>query len=937
MRLKTLMKRLIMVPALSVWKKYTTLSALLCLLASGVSAQSTVWEDSFIKDSPATSAQCNNWTNFLDQLGDNPFLSVRISGTYDPEGIVINDPVAASALANLLYSRAGGSVTSGGHTWNVYLGCNGSSCVQTGVELSVDGDGCNCASRYVIRPHNGSTLLSWGGINTSTCDDNDTHDGVSQTMRLEFESGAAIVTTGPTDVCEGETVKLSAMTEKCSGQLSYLWNTGETTPEIEVSQTGDYFVTVSGDGGCYGIAKKVHVTVNPNPTVNAGEDQTIACEGSIQLNPTSSTEGQSGITDVTRLCFFDAPGGTENCVFSRDICNDGGEYVNDSEFNRSATVRNPVDLNFFLYYAACTQKTTFQFKVNDHIVGEYVENGSNCYCVNASLNLYPIKFTIPTADFRSYWKSTEENKITVRVTSENLHDQGVYLSGITVEITSLDEFYTWSPAAGLSDPTIKNPVATPLSTTLYTVTYTSGNGCSATDQINVIVDCGSAPVADCKPLTVSTGADCLGHATAADFNDESYDEDGEALTFSVLPAGPYPVGVTDVVFTATDASGESSTCNTTITVINDDPVINSVHPSKSLIEVNNTVTLTTTYTDTNVTSATIDWDDNSGLQTVNNPTKTFKVSHKYKHTGLYSVSVRLEDGCGAETTHVYNYIIVYDEDGGFVTGGGWFNSPAGAYLDKPHASGKAHFNFVTKYKKKGTEVEGKTEFEFKSGKLTFKSKDYQWLVINGNQAIFKGTGKVNDHAGYNFLISVIDDAKNDVEDHHWDDDDCDKDDDYHKKHADKKTNEPKKADRIRVKIWKSTGTLVYDTQVGAQDDAVASTKIDGGSIQIHKAKKKKSDKDSDHLMAGPSPEETTDVYPNPFRQSLTVQFYSTSTENLKMQILDVTGKAVYDQDHAHRSDGLYSVELSDNEGRTGLYILKINQGRKLQVIKLMRK
>jgi hypothetical protein len=131
--------------------------------------------------------------------------------------------------------------------------------------------------------------------------------------------------------------------------------------------------------------------------------------------------------------------------------------------------------------------------------------------------------------------------------------------------------------------------------------------------------------------------------------------------------------------------------------------------------------------------------------------------------------------------------------------------------------------------------------------------------------------------------------------------------------------------------------VVYDTQIGAPDDAVAITEIDGGSIQIHKAKKKHSGHDSDYLMAEPSPEETTDVYPNPFRQSLTVQFYSTSQENLQLQVLDVTGKAVYDQQHAHREDGVYSVQLSDNEGRTGLYILKINQGRTLQVIKLMRK
>jgi gliding motility-associated-like protein len=46
--------------------------------------------------------------------------------------------------------------------------------------------------------------------------------------------------------------------------------------------------------------------------------------------------------------------------------------------------------------------------------------------------------------------------------------------------------YTWSPAAGLSDPAAANPTATPQQTTLYTLTATNG-ACTVVDQVLIAV------------------------------------------------------------------------------------------------------------------------------------------------------------------------------------------------------------------------------------------------------------------------------------------------------------------------------------------------------------------------------------------------------------------------------------------------------------------
>ncbi|MBK7692420.1 MAG: gliding motility-associated C-terminal domain-containing protein [Bacteroidetes bacterium] len=48
--------------------------------------------------------------------------------------------------------------------------------------------------------------------------------------------------------------------------------------------------------------------------------------------------------------------------------------------------------------------------------------------------------------------------------------------------------YLWSPAAGLDNPTLAQPTATPYSTTTYTLTVTGGNGCTSNAEVTVKVD-----------------------------------------------------------------------------------------------------------------------------------------------------------------------------------------------------------------------------------------------------------------------------------------------------------------------------------------------------------------------------------------------------------------------------------------------------------------
>lgn len=96
--------------------------------------------------------------------------------------------------------------------------------------------------------------------------------------------------------------------------------------------------------------------------------------------------------------------------------------------------------------------------------------------------------------------------------------------------------------------------------------------------------CNQPPVAACKPLSFFANENCNAIVTAADFDNGSTDPNGDAISFSVYPIGPYTIGITNVTLTVTDSKGASSSCVTTVTVIdNTAPVISNRQSNISVV------------------------------------------------------------------------------------------------------------------------------------------------------------------------------------------------------------------------------------------------------------------------------------------------------------------------------------------------------------------
>ena len=292
---------------------------------------------------------------------------------------------------------------------------------------------------------------------------------------------------------------------------------------------------------------------------------------------------------------------------------------------------------------------------------------------------------------------------------------------------------------------------------------------------------------------VDAGATCsFGDATALATTVTCTDDGSYALTLST-----------------SDGVNTAVTDTAVLTVANVAPVIASVSTPVNPVPVGTAVQLSGAYGDAgsnDTHTASINWGDSTST-TPAASNGSVSDAHSYASAGIYTVCLTVtDDDGGADTKCSASYVVVYDPAAGFVTGGGWVNVPAGSYPADPSVSGPGRFGFVSKYQKGASSPVGNTEFQFQAGGLNFHSSSYDWLVIAGAKALYKGAGTVNGQDGYKFLVSAVDGAQ----------------------------SGGGGVDKFRIKIWNATtGVVVFDNQIGAADDAGATSAISQGSIVIH--------------------------------------------------------------------------------------------------------
>ncbi|WP_207491478.1 gliding motility-associated C-terminal domain-containing protein [Aridibaculum aurantiacum] len=107
----------------------------------------------------------------------------------------------------------------------------------------------------------------WGKVTYNGCT-------VSDTITVSYVNAQDINLGPDTTLCLGDSLQLQVTT----GNATFAWSTGATTPSIYVKSTGRYWVRVN-NGSCT-VTDTINVTFRPKPVVNLGND-TIVCEKSI--------------------------------------------------------------------------------------------------------------------------------------------------------------------------------------------------------------------------------------------------------------------------------------------------------------------------------------------------------------------------------------------------------------------------------------------------------------------------------------------------------------------------------------------------------------------------------------------------------------------------------------------------------------------------------
>lgn len=595
-----------------------------------------------------------------------------------------------------------------------------------------------------------------------------------------------------------------------------------------------------------------------------------------------------------------------------------------------------------------------------------------------------------------------------------------------------------NPLAMLNDlsitPGTSLPTAFVKGTTTVTATASNGVDPDATCQFTVTVVDQTPPSITC-PQNISIKADAnvcyanlsnaaIGNATATDNCGGTI-----AITHTNYPAGNnFLVGTTNIIWTATDGSGNTATCLQTITVGDDQPpVITNASPNPYILwppnhkmkdvevrysssdncgvascrlevssnepingtgdgdtspdweivddhhvklraeragngdgriytitiicgdeqgnetretvtvrvahnitaphsgqsfKVGSTVAFAGTFWDKPGNKHTAKWliDGTSVNGVVTEPvgSKNGKVtaSYKFNTPGVYKLQMNVTDQYGVTSYANTNgdleaIVVIYDPNGGYTYGGGWYESPASALISNPSSTGKASYGFTMNYFKSATNPKGETQFEFKVGEFEFNALNFDYLVISNSMAQFKGTGKIiGGQSGIGFTMTVVDGQLDGTG-----------------------------IDKIRMKIYnKNNGKIIYDNQPGASDASLPDQAVGENSlivIQNNFSNNNLTTKTTSHEVESeikPVNEFDVTVYPNPASSYFNILINSNDAkEKILMQVFDQYGRSIETKNVLNGS----AARLGDKY-RPGVYYVRVLQGKQHKEIKLVK-
>ncbi len=377
-----------------------------------------------------------------------------------------------------------------------------------------------------------------------------------------------ITITPNSSICAGGSIQLNA-----SGGTTYQWSpstglsaTNIPNPVASPSVTTTYTVLVTDANGC-SSTDSVTITVNSLPVITTGANDTICQNGSTILSVSGgvsySWQPVASLSNPNIANPVATPSGTTIYTVT-------GTDANGCQNTATQTVVvNPLpNVDAGIDLAFC-QGGSVQLNASGALFYQWAPatglSATNIPDPVAS----PAATTVYTVTGTDANGCTNTDTVTVTVnplpTVTVSPDMAICENGSTQLSASGGVSYKWSPATGLSNPNISNPVASPAASTTYTVTVVDANGCPNFDSVRVTVN--ALPVITTSPDDTI----CLGGSTVITASGGvSYVWSPPTGLSSTTVANPVasPTVTTTYMVTGTDANGCQANATVTVTVLN---------------------------------------------------------------------------------------------------------------------------------------------------------------------------------------------------------------------------------------------------------------------------------------------------------------------------------------------------------------------------------
>jgi len=297
----------------------------------------------------------------------------------------------------------------------------------------------------------------------------------SDTINITFIKLAPPYIGSDTTLCHGSTDTLRTALH----YAGYRWPDGSHKPFFVVTQPGDYYVLV-GDGSCnLAYSDTIHITYRQLlPPVNLGNDTTICSANTFTLQSGAGYKTyiwQDG--SIASTYTVTQPG--KYYVTVSDSC---GNISSDTINVRFADVPHAVSLG---NDTTLCPNATYTLHAGQYKSYTWQDGSAASFFTIRHAGTYSVTVSDSCGNVSS-------DTIVVSYAPQIPIDSALitlcYGKGINITLPPGYTNYTWRPAYGIDSPFARTVYATPLTTTVYTVTATAPPACTVTGNITITVN-----------------------------------------------------------------------------------------------------------------------------------------------------------------------------------------------------------------------------------------------------------------------------------------------------------------------------------------------------------------------------------------------------------------------------------------------------------------